>query len=418
MSSASRVMFDVVLDTPILSHAPITIGTLSFAPYSDLPPSFVYSNAWLVHDAAFRLGPDLELYEGPQYPASTQKTFGFMADASPDRWGQRLLVRREAGLARKEGRKARTLFGGDILLGVEDKTRMGAIRYRRQGTSEYLARSESPIPPLTHLRRLEKAAKHFESSDRKGIDGDDNDLMELFAPGSSMGGARPKAVVEHVGRLLLAKLPSADDARDIGGWEYLVQTLAREVGIVVPNASCVSSARKQRIYLSERFDRRGNDRLHYASAMTLLGKRDGDDTASYLDLAELIASSGARGHVASDLKELFTRMAFNIAVGNRDDHLRNHGFLRYPTGWRLAPAFDVNPNPERHDHALTIDEDNHFGDLACVAKTCRQYQLKEKEAHEIIDRVREVVGKWRERARGVGLKAAEIELMEAAFLGV
>ena len=416
MSSAVRSVFNVVLETPVISNTPITIGTLAFVPYSDVPPSFSYSEEWLTYEVAFRLGPDLELFRGPHHPFPGQKVFGFMADASPDRWGQRLLARRESGLARREGRRPRALYGGDILLGVEDETRMGAIRYRRQDTSEFMARSEYLVPPLKHLRRLEQAARRFESTYRKGIDGDDRELMELFAPGSSMGGARPKAVVEHEGRLHLAKFPSADDGRDMGGWEYLVYTLARDVGVTVANAHCMASARSQRIFLSERFDRNGAQRLHYASAMTLLGRHDHDDTASYLDLAELVASGGARGHVASDLKELFTRVAFNVAVGNRDDHLRNHGFLRHPTGWRLSPAFDVNPNPERRDHQLAIDEDDHEGDLKCVARTCRHYQLKTVEAEAVIDHVMEVVGTWRERARAVGLKASEIELMEDAFI--
>ena len=232
-----------------------------------------------------------------------------------------------------------------------------------------------------------------------------------------MGGARPKAVVEHQGRLYLAKFPSQDDKRDMGGWEYIVHELASDAGLVVPKATIIKGSRGQRVYLSERFDRDTHGRLHYASAMTLLNRRDGDESASYLDLAELVATEGGRRHIAADLEELFSRVVFNIAVGNRDDHLRNHGFLREASGWRLSPAFDVNPNPEKREHHLAIDEESHVGSLETVLDTCRHYHIQEARAQEIIETVVAVVGSWRERAREIGLKESEIALMEGAFMG-
>lgn len=411
---ASRNIVEVVLDAPGIGRATV-VGSLAFIPNTDTPPSFVYSDEWLSSPGAFPLGPDLELYRGPQYPATGRGLFGFMADGSPDRWGQRLLARREGSLARAEGRRPRALYGPDILLGIEDATRMGAIRYRVREGEPFLAAAEQPIPSLARLRRLGQAARRFEQSSQAGVEDDSPDLLDLFAPGSPLGGARPKAVIEHEGILYLAKFPSADDLRDVGGWEYLVHALGSQVGLSLPAAQIMKSSGGHRIYLSARFDRNRPERIHYASAMSLLNRRDGEEGASYLDLADLVAREGVRGRVEGDLEELFTRVVFNVAVGNRDDHLRNHGFLRAPGGWRLAPAFDVNPNPEKREHQLALDEASYAGDVDTVMRTCRHYQIKEGRAEEIAARVLAVVGTWRAKARSLGLKESEISLMEGSF---
>ena len=298
---------------------------------------FRYDPAYLRSDRPL-IDPSIQNVTGPQYPL-TNGIFGFLADVAPDRWGRKLIRRREQ----------RTLTESDFVLGVCDLTRQGALRIREEKGGPFVATDlGDAAPPWTTLRRLEESARHLDADDK----GDEERwLLDLFRPGTSLGGARPKAnVTAPDGSLWIAKFPSARDEWDVGKREYETSVLARKVGLNVPETKDAKFSRTGTTFFSRRFDRRGEMRIHYASAMTMLGAVDGDGGHSYLEIAEFIAANSAEP--TEDLHELWRRMVFSELVGNTDDHLRNHGFLLLPKGWRLAPMFDVNPNPDGGEHAL------------------------------------------------------------------
>ncbi len=308
--------------------------------------SFEYDPAWLTSaESSFSLDPDLALYRGRQYVPLNKQLFGLFSDSCPDRWGRLLMKRKEAIDARKEDRKPRKLTEGDFLLGVYDESRMGALRFSLEEGGEFLSNDKAfATPPWVNLRTLENASIAFEN-DESGLN--EKWLRELLAPGSSLGGARPKATVQATdGALWIAKFPSKHDEYNSGAWEKVVHDLARLCGLDVPESKLETFSKTGSTFLVKRFDRNGSRRIHFASAMTLLGKTDGAsaaDGSSYLDLAAFIRANGASPR--QDLVELWKRIVFSMAVSNTDDHLRNHGFLLTPTGWRLAPLYDVNPVP-------------------------------------------------------------------------
>ena len=300
--------------------------------------SFEYDPAWLTSaESSFSLDPDLALYRGRQYVPLDKRLFGLFADSCPDRWGRLLMRRKEAIDARKEDRKPRNLTESDFLLGVYDESRMGALRFSLEEGGDFLSNDKSfATPPWVHLRTLENASIAFEN-DESGLN--ETWLRELLAPGSSLGGARPKATVQAAdGALWIAKFPSKHDESNSGAWEKVVHDLARLCGLNVPESRLETFSKTGSTFLVKRFDRDGRRRIHFASAMTLLGKTDGAsaaDGSSYLDLAAFIRANGAAPR--QDLAELWKRIVFSMAVSNTDDHLRNHGFLLTLTGWRLAP---------------------------------------------------------------------------------
>ena len=382
--------------------------------------SFEYARSWLERPGSFSVDPSLPLVPGETF-ASDGGLPGILSDTVPDRWGRRLLERREAADARHEKRTARSLDDWDFLVGVADETRMGALRLGTPSATPldgpwdgpFLDDREPGIPPMTHLRSLEFAARMVEQSPAAPID--DPTIALLVAPGSSLGGARPKANFAALdGSLWIAKFPSPQDRRDVGGWEYLLARLARSAGIVVADSERLSLSAVGSIFATRRFDRDSARRHLFASALTLTGKRDGDE-ASYLDLALAVADYVEPAAIEDDLAQLFRRLVFNIMVGNRDDHLRNHGFLRGPAGWRLAPAFDLNPMPEATEHALAIDDTSHVPDVALAIETRLFYRLAIVRANQIVREVETAAAGWERLALDVGLAADDIEVVRGAF---
>ncbi len=374
--------------------------------------SFAYEPDWVAAPIAFSLDPSLPLYEGEQFPPALP---GILADAAPDRWGRTLMDRREALAARREGRKPRSLDDWDYLVGVNDRTRMGALRLARAGDGGFVDDGELAIPPSTQLRDLEHWARELEHGLPDAIGEEDRWIASLIAPGSSLGGARPKASFLDDGALWIAKFPSREDRHDVGAWEYVVSRLAADAGIEVPETRLLRLASPYRTFCARRFDRDGESRRLYASAMTLAGRRDHED-ASYLDIARAIVVHGDPAAIEQDLQQLFRRVVFNVLTADRDDHLRNHGFLRTAEGWRLAPAFDVNPSPQKQEHSLALDDSLRVPDLDAVRETAPQYRLAPKRAEEIIAEVDRAVARWPAVARDADLPRDEVERFAAAFL--
>jgi serine/threonine-protein kinase HipA len=379
--------------------------------------SFEYEGTWLLRNDDRVLDPELRFFKGHQYAGKDKPNFGIFLDSSPDRWGRVLMRRREGIRARKENRKPQSLGESDFLLGVYDENRMGALRFREIGSSVFQSSDASTAaPPWTALRDLEYAsflAEHEEDDEKL-----DPWLALIIAPGSSLGGARPKAsVLDPDGSLWIAKFPGKDDDRDIGAWEMLTARLAQEAGIEMSECKLESISKRGSTFLTRRFDRSGKDkRIHFASAMTLLGYSDGADAstgASYLEIAEFIARSGSRPD--ADLKQLWRRITFSIAVSNTDDHLRNHGFILEPKGWRLSPAYDINPSPYGSGLSLAIDENNNSLDFDLALSVARYFRTTTEEAETTVDSILATVSAWRERAKAINIGKNEIDMMSSSF---
>jgi serine/threonine-protein kinase HipA len=362
-----------------------------------------------------RIGP----YAGRQYPAEGSSNFGVFQDASPDRWGRMLMDRRLDRLKRAGAmpRSAR-LRESDYLLGVHDVFRAGALRFRLNDAGDFLdAGDGQAAPPFVRLRALERASLAIEAgNDDRRID---EWLRMLLVPGGSLGGARPKAsVVDPAGSLWIAKFPSVRDTEDTGAWELIVTTLARAAGIAVAPARARRFGPRFHTFMTQRFDRTATGaRLHFASAMTLTGRQDGEGAASgasYLDIAEVIVRHGAQA--GDDLRELWTRIVFNMCVSNTDDHLRNHGFLLVPQrGWRLAPAFDLNPVPFGDSLTLNVSEHDNAKDLQLALEVAARFRLRAAEARAIVAKVRETTRQWPTLARRLSLSASAQDRMAPAF---
>lgn len=382
--------------------------------------AFEYESGWLGSGHAQQLDPDLDLFAGKHYLREERRNFGLFLDSSPDRWGRLLMRRREACDARLERRPERSLSELDYLLGVYDGQRMGAIRFQ-EGDRDCFLNSDGRLatPPWTTLRDLEYASRRLDEDDTRNDDEAVKWLNQLMAPGSSLGGARPKAGVMDVnGVLWIAKFPSRRDDWDVGAWEAVVHELARMAGLRVPEAQWLNLAESGRTFLSRRFDRTADgQRIHFASAMTLLGYSDGTDAAdgvSYLEIAEFIMGNGCSAE--SDLSELWRRIVFNICVSNTDDHLRNHGFLLGGSGgWQLAPAYDLNPNPHGEGLSLNITASDNSLDLDVAMQVAEAFGLRSAEAEETMHNIREVTGQWRSVASRLKLPRAEQDKMSAAF---
>lgn len=379
--------------------------------------SFDYADEWLnSFESAYSLDPDLSLYRGRQYTPLDKSLFGIFADSCPDRWGRLLMKRKEAIDARKEDRKPRKLAESDFLLGVYDESRMGALRFSLEEGGEFLSNERAfATPPWISLRTLENASIAFENDD-SGLD--EKWLNELLAPGSSLGGARPKASVQAAdGSLWIAKFPSKNDEYNSGAWEKVVHDLARLCSLNVPESKLETFSKTGSTFLVKRFDRDGKKRIHFASAMTLLGKTDGasgTDGTSYIDLVAYIRANGAEPK--QDLMELWQRIVFNMAVSNTDDHLRNHGFILTPTGWRLSPLFDVNPIPSGDRLSLNVSENDNSIDLSLTMEVAEYFGLTKNEAAKISANICEIVKKnWTGIAEGYGLSRGAIEYMRPAF---
>jgi serine/threonine-protein kinase HipA len=377
--------------------------------------SFEYNNDWLRNaDTGFVFDPDLQLYEGRQY-ALDKPLFGVFSDSCPDRWGRLLMKRKEAMLAREENRKPRALTESDYLLGVCDETRIGALRFSLEEIGVFLsAEKDLAAPPWTTLRTLESASLSFESDEN----GEEKKwLRQLLAPGSSLGGARPKASVQAPdGSLWIAKFPSKHDEWNSGAWEIVVHNLAIKCGLSVPATKLETFSETGSTFLVKRFDRDGSRRIHFASAMALLGKTDGEgaEGVSYLDIATFIKSNGASPE--QDLRELWKRVVFNMAVSNTDDHLRNHGFLLAENGWTLSPMYDVNPNIYGNALSLNVSTDDSSVNFELAIETAKYYEVSLDEAKNTVAEISRIVSEnWREVAEEYGLGRSAISRMEPAF---
>ncbi len=381
--------------------------------------SFEYHGAWLSSNRAILyIDPNLGLYKGKQYLPEGKNNFGMFLDSAPDRWGRLLMRRREAWQAKLESREEKTLFESDYLLGVFDGHRMGGLRFKLEQEGEWMNNQKKmSTPPWTSLRELEYASLQLEKEDAIKDPEYTKWLSMLIDPGSSLGGARPKAsVLDEKGNLWIAKFPSAKDDKNTGAWEMVLHQLAKACGIHVPDARLLQFSGKHHTFLSKRFDRIKQKRIHFASAMTLLGYQDGadfHDGLSYLDIVAFIIQQGAS--VKADLEQLWRRVVFNILVSNTDDHLRNHGFLLTNHGWELSPAYDMNPNEMGNGLTLHISENSNEQDISLALETATHYKLKNDEAEKIINDMQREIAKWRIVAKKVGISSTEIEQTKRAF---
>ena len=414
--STEREIF-VYADTEDMDQA-LFLGTLHSSPIRGKEIfSFEYSKEWLRHPSAFALDPNLSLYEGRHFSDDAKPNFGIFTDSAPDRWGRVLMNRREALNAKHENSAPKKLVESDYLLGVYDNLRMGALRFKTSRQGEFLNNDKKlSAPPFSSLRELEAACRNLEN------DGESSDservkwLNMLIAPGSSLGGARPKSnVMDTNGNLWIAKFPSKNDEGDTEAWEMVANELALTLGMNVPEFD-LKKFGKHHTFLSKRFDREDGKRIHFASAMTLLGYSDGtgaSDGASYIELAEFIT----RNDIGIDLREMWTRIVFNICIGNSDDHLRNHGFLLGNSGrWKLSPVYDINPNPHAQGLSLNINEDSNALDLELALEVAKYFKVSKRDAKETVQDFADTISeRWDIYASDHGIPKSEQDYYSSAF---
>lgn len=402
---------DFSADTPVLMgllYVNVIKGGESY--------SFEYDRNWLTRTMlSVTLDPELMPYSGRQYPAG-KNIFGIFSDASPDRWGRVLMNKRERIIAKREGRKPSKLYDSDYLLGVYDETRMGGIRFKTELNGPFLSDDrDTATPPWAMLRTLENASRNFEN-DVSGLA--ERWLNQLIHPGSSLGGARPKAtIVDTEGQLWIAKFPSKNDENDTGAWEMVAHDLAKLCGLNVPDGKLEKFSSLGSTFLVKRFDRIGNKRVHFASAMTLLGKTDGasaSDGTSYLDIASFIKSYGAQPK--KDLIELWKRIVFNMAISNTDDHLRNHALIFTTKGWILSPLYDVNPTPYGDELSLNVDEEDNTISIDLAIQTAVRFGISRADATKWAEEMLSIIrNNWNRLATSYGLTRRQIEEMRPAF---
>ena len=380
--------------------------------------SFKFADSWIKKYNAIALSDDLNNYPGIQYTQPEKDIFGCFADALPDRWGRTLFLRREQILAQEENRPVRRLSSFDFLTGIDDHSRMGGFRFKETPDGEFINTNNTlRVPPLTDLRELIAASKEIERSEGANIIPEKKWITQLVQPGSSLGGARPKAnVIDENHNIFMAKFPSLNDDYDVGIWEHFCHLLAKNAGINAAETKVITTNDKHHTLLSHRFDRTyAGRRIHFASAMTLLGLNDGDNATTghgYIDIVDFIISGCT--DVDANLRELFRRVAFNICVGNSDDHFRNHGFLLTAKGWTLSPAYDMNPTLNDHQ-SLLINNKTNTADLSILLDSCDEYMLTHEVAKGIIDEVLEAVKGWRTLANRLGIAKREMNLFEGVF---
>ena len=399
----------------------VRIGTLNRSGVD--PVRFAYERAWLDRPGAFQLDPEMLLAAGDFYPRDSN--FGIFLDSCPDRWGQTLMKRRELVQAKSQGRARRELRAWDFLLGVQDVTRTGALRFSPatdKGQAEppcqaaFLANEALAAPAVTQLGELQRVALELTRKKVEDLNLLQQWLKVLVAPGASLGGARPKAnLQDERGELWIAKFPAADDEHDWALRERLLHQMAEDFGLDVSPSRIERIGHGYHTFVTHRFDRHAGRRRFFTSAMALLGRTE-HDPSSYLELAEFLSNHGHPGHIEEDLRELFCRVLFNVATANRDDHLRNHGFIRHPEGWRLAPAYDMNPTTKRDAHVLALDDADPHPDIGLVLSTAAFYRLKPDEALAEWQRLRDVVNGWAARAKRLGLDVEERAELEDCFI--
>lgn len=380
--------------------------------------SFCYDHNWLRQYSDLYLSADINNYTGLQFTQPDRDIFGCFGDALPDRWGRLLLNRREQIRAQEEKRPVRKLSSYDYLLGIDDYSRMGGFRFKESPDGEFInCDATLRIPPLTDIQVLVAASMEVEKSEDRNLLPDKKWLLQLVHPGTSLGGARPKAgVLNEEGELCVAKFPSRNDEYDIGLWEHLSHLLAKEAGVEAAETRAITAGEKYHTLLSKRFDRTTDGhRRHFASAMTLLGLTDGCNAQTgngYLDIVDFILQHCC--NVEANLRQLYRRVAFSIAIGNSDDHFRNHGFLLTPKGWTLAPAYDLNPTFNDHQ-SLLINATTNRSDLQLLLASSEEYMISKEEATRIIEEVKDGVSQWRSMATRLGIAKREMDLFAQVF---
>ena len=377
--------------------------------------AFKFDDEWLRHYGNLFLSADINNYPGQQYTQPGRDIFGCFSDALPDRWGRLLLNRREQILAAEEKRPVRKLSSFDYLIGIDDFSRMGGFRFKTDPDGEFInCDSHLRIPPLTDLRSHVAASMEIEKSEEQNRLPEKKWIQQLVHPGSSLGGARPKAGVRDAdGCLYVAKFPSRNDDYDVSLWEHLSHLLAKKAGVIAAETSVIPTGDKYHALLSKRFDRTADGRrIHFASAMTLLGLSDGSNAQTgngYLDIVDFILQSCCQ--VEDNLRQLYRRVAFNIAIGNTDDHFRNHGFLLTPKGWTLSPAYDMNPTTNEYQ-SLLITSSTNKSDLNLLLEASEEYMIGKEEATKIIQDVTDAVKGWRRVAASLGIAKHEMAMLE------
>lgn len=380
--------------------------------------AFRFDNNWLKFHAGIKLSEDINNYPGLQYTQPGNDIFGCFSDALPDRWGRTLLKRREQIQASEEKRAVRNLSSFDYLMGIDDFSRMGGFRLKRELDGDFINVSPSlKIPPLTELRQLVLASQEVEKSEENDVLPEKKWIAQLIQPGTSLGGARPKAgVLDDSGNLCIAKFPSRKDDYDTGLWEHFSHLLARKAGIYAAQTKVLGGLGKYHTLLSKRFDRTDEGkRIHFASSMSLLGLRDGDNAQGgygYLNIVDFILQSCC--DVEKNLQELYRRVAFNICIGNSDDHFRNHGFLLTPRGWTLSPAYDMNPTLNEYQ-SLLINESSNKADIRTLLESCESYMIKKEVAENIIRQVQAAVAGWENLAVLLQIPAREVTMFKDRF---
>lgn len=377
--------------------------------------SFEFDESWLKYCPKIDLGRDLRPYTGVQYSQSSH-IFSCFSDTLPDRWGRRLLDLRAS--METEGKAIHALSDWDYLKGVEDELRMGGFRFQNQDSGSFISCSPGySVPPAIHIDELLQAAKEIEKSEYHHLEPEKKWVQRLFQPGSSMGGARPKACVQSGGQLYLAKFPSINDDINVSRWEHFAHLMAKECGITVAETKVIKAGTGQDVLLSKRFDRtEDNKRIHMASSLTLLGLTDGDGQRTgkgYLDIVDFIISGGG-SHIEVNLEELYKRVAFNICIGNTDDHFRNHAFLLGKEGWELSPAYDMNPTNSMFQ-ALLIDAKTNDSSLNRLYNAHEHYMLDDTTARGIIMDVTMNMKHWENMAEDIGLPRREITYFTNRF---
>ena len=379
--------------------------------------SFSFHDEWLGKHGNLFLSDDLNNYPGMQYTQPGKDIFGCFSDALPDRWGRTLLLRREQIAASEERRPVRRLSSFDFLTGINDFPRMGGFRFKEDKEGEFINVDESlKIPPLADVHDLIAASMEIEKSEEENQLPAKKWINQLVMPGSSLGGARPKAnVIGEDKALYIAKFPSRKDDYDAGLWEHFAHLLAKKAGINAAHTDVMLFGEKYHTLLSKRFDRTPEgQRIHFASAMTLLGLSDGDNATTghgYLDIVDFILQNCT--NVEANLQELYRRVAFNVCIGNSDDHFRNHGFLLTAKGWTLSPAYDMNPTLNEYQ-SLLITPTSNKADLHILSDACEEYMIGRKVAESIIREVVSAVKEWRSIAIRTGISKREMEM----FAGV
>ena len=398
---------------------PLLVGELGYESLRGSDSySFKFDNEWLRQYGGLFLSADINNYPGLQYTQPGRDIFGCFSDALPDRWGRLLLNRREQIQATEEKRPIRRLSSFDYLMGIDDFSRMGGFRFRLSQDGEYINCEKTlRIPPLTDIRALVAASMEIEKSEELNQLPEKKWLLQLVHPGTSLGGARPKAgVMDDEGHLCVAKFPSRNDDYDVGLWEHHSHLLAKEAGVIAAETSVVETGGKYHALLSKRFDRTADGRRkHFASAMTLLGLADGCDAKTgngYLDIVDFILQNCC--DVEDNLRQLYRRVAFNIAIGNSDDHFRNHGFLLTPRGWTLSPAYDMNPTLNDYQ-SLLINSSTNRADLQVLLDSSEEYMIGKEEARRIIDEVKDGVSKWKPLAIRLGIAKREMEVFDHIY---